>query len=81
MNYVVEPEKLGEAALEYCAKIATRSRMGIATMKRLARQGLDGSLEAGLKLEEDMASAALLDDDVREGLAAFEAHRTPVFKS
>ena len=81
VNYVVEPEKLGEAALEYCAKITTRSRIGIATMKQLARQGLEGSLEAGLKLEEGLVSHALLDDDVSEGLAAFEARRTPVFKS
>ncbi len=80
VNYVVEPDQLGEAALDYCAKIATRSRIGIASMKRLARQGMDGSLEVGLQLEEDLAPAALLDDDVSEGLAAFETRRTPVFK-
>jgi len=50
-------------------------------MKRLARQGLEGTLQAGLKLEEDLVSAALLSDDVSEGLAAFEARRAPVFKS
>ena len=81
VNYVVEPDQLGEAALAYCTKLATRSRIGMATMKRLARQGMEGSSEVGLKLEEDLASAALLDDDVSEGLAAFEARRTPVFKS
>ena len=81
VNYVAEPEQLGEAALAYCTRLATRSRIGIATMKRLARQGMEGSSEAGLQLEEDLASAALLDDDVSEGLAAFEARRTPVFKS
>jgi enoyl-CoA hydratase len=53
----------------------------MATMKRLARQGLEGSSQVGLQLEEDLASAALLDDDVSEGLAAFEARRTPVFKA
>jgi enoyl-CoA hydratase len=81
VNYVVEPDKLHEEALAYCTKIATRSRIGMATMKRLARQGLEGSSEVGLQLEEDLASAALLDDDVSEGLAAFEARRTPVFKA
>lgn len=81
VNYVVEPDQLGEAALEYCARIATRSRIGMASMKRLARQGMEGALEVGLQLEENLASAALLDDDVSEGLAAFEARRTPVFKS
>ena len=81
VNYVVEPDQLGEAALAYCTKLAMRSRIGIATMKRLARQGMESSSEVGLQLEEDLASAALLDDDVSEGLAAFEARRTPVFKS
>ncbi|MDO8742888.1 MAG: enoyl-CoA hydratase/isomerase family protein [Polaromonas sp.] len=81
VNYVVEPETLGEAALAYCTKVATRSRIGISNMKRLARQGMEGSSEVGLKLEEDLASAALLDDDISEGLAAFEARRTPAFKS
>jgi len=80
VNYVVEPDKLHEEALAYCTKIATRSRIGMATMKRLARQGMEGSLEVGLQLEEDLASVALMDDDVSEGLAAFEARRTPVFK-
>jgi len=78
---VVEPDKLHEEALAYCTKIATRSRIGMASMKGLARQGLEGSSEVGLQLEEDLASAALLDDDVSEGLAAFEARRTPVFKA
>ncbi len=81
VNYVVEPDKLHEEALAYCSKIATRSRIGMATMKRLARQGLEGSSAVGLQLEEDLASAALMDDDVSEGLAAFEARRTPVFKA
>lgn len=81
VNYVVEPEKLAEAALEYCTKITTRSRAGIATMKRLAREGLEGSLADGLKLEQDIVTGALLSDDVSEGLAAFEGRRAPVFKS
>jgi len=78
VNYVVEPEKLAEAALEYCTKITTRSRAGIATMKRLAREGLEGSLADGLKLEQDIVTGALLSDDVSEGLAAFEGRRAPV---
>jgi enoyl-CoA hydratase len=79
VNYVVEPDKLGDVALEYCTKLATRSRISIATIKRLARQGLEGTLEAGLELEVDVASPALLGSDVSEGLAAFEARRKPEF--
>ncbi|WP_418319800.1 enoyl-CoA hydratase/isomerase family protein [Piscinibacter sakaiensis] len=81
INYVVEPDKLGEASLEYCAKLATRSRVGLATMKRLARQGMGRSLEEGLQLEVNVVARELMGEDVSEGLAAFRARRPPVFKS
>jgi enoyl-CoA hydratase len=81
VNYVVEPDQLHAAALEYCTKLAKRSRIGIATMKRLARQGMDTTLSTGLDLEASVIIDALLGDDVREGLEAFEARRPPVFKS
>lgn len=80
VNYVVEPDKLGEAAMAYCAQLATRSSGGLATMKRLARQGMDQSLGGGLKLEQDVMATELMNDDVSEGLAAFAARRPPVFK-
>ena len=50
-------------------------------MKRLARGGLEGSLDAGLSLEQEFIPGALQGEDVTEGLAAFEARRTPVFKA
>jgi enoyl-CoA hydratase len=80
VNYVVEPDKLGEAALAYCAQLVTRSSGGLATMKRLARQGMDQTLGGGLKLEQDVMATELMNDDVSEGLAAFAARRPPVFK-
>jgi enoyl-CoA hydratase len=81
VNYVVEPDKLAEASMAYCQQVTTRSRVGLATMKRLARQGIDQPLAGGLKLEQDVISRELMNDDVSEGLAAFEARRAPVFKS
>jgi len=81
INYVVEPERLQQAALEYCHEIAQRSRPGMATMKRLARRGLDMSWDEGLQFEEDEVVDVLLADDVTEGLAAFAVRRKPQFKS
>jgi enoyl-CoA hydratase len=80
VNYVVEPGKLAEASLAYCTQLATRSRGGLALMKRLARQGMDRPLADGLQLEQDAMATELLNDDVSEGLAAFAARRPPVFK-
>jgi enoyl-CoA hydratase len=81
VNYVVELDKLRATALEYCTQLATRSRPGIAMMKRLARQGLDGTLEQGLDLEMAALVETLLGEDVAEGLAAFEERRAPVYRA
>lgn len=80
VNYVVEPDKLCDAALEYCNQLATRSRSGIAIMKRLARKGLEGTMDSGLELEFELVSVNHAGDDASEGLAAFEGRRAPRFK-
>ena len=79
VNYVVAPEALAVAALDYCRTLATRSGPGLATMKRLVRAGLEGSLDAGLALEEASVIDGLLHDDASEGLGSFRARRTPQF--
>lgn len=81
VNYVVEPDKLVEAAMTYCTTLATRSRAGLASLKRLVRGGLDRSLQEALRFEQQLVERELMNDDVTEGLAAFEARRPPVFKS
>jgi len=50
-------------------------------MKRLAREGLEGSLADGLKLEQDIVTGALLSDDVSEGLAGLRRAPRARFKS
>ena len=72
---------LRQAALAYCQKIATRSRPGIAEMKRLAREGADMATDQQMRLERDAAVRALPSEDVAEGLNAFENRRTPAFKA
>lgn len=79
VNYVCRPEELHVKALDYCKALADRSPVGIAMMKRLARQGLEITPDAGLRLEESLAPGALAHPHAAEGLAAFEARRKPVF--
>ena len=81
VNYVVPDADLHQAALEYCQTIATRSRRGIAEMKRLAREGADMAIDQQMRLERDAAVRALPGEDVAEGLDAFENRRKPAFKS
>lgn len=78
-NQVVPDDDLRNAALGYCQTIGTRSRDGMAAMKKLVDQGLDRTLEAGLALERDLTALALRADDVSEGMAAFRERRAPDF--
>lgn len=79
VNYVVEDDALFERALDYCRTLAGKSRSGLAAMKRLSRQGLEGSLDAGLALEQRDVVDALLSADTEEGLQAFQDRRKPNF--
>jgi len=81
VNYIVPDDELHGAAQEYCQKMATRSRNGIAEMKRLAREGADMTIDQQMRLERDAAVRALPSNDVAEGLDAFENRRAPEFKS
>lgn len=79
VNYVVDEDLLSARALEYCEKLAAKSRGGLALMKRLTDQGLDLPLDAALKLERELAPPALQSTDVTEGLTAFAKRREPMF--
>jgi enoyl-CoA hydratase len=80
VNYVVEDEELAEAALAYARDLSTKSPAGLATMKRLVREGLEQTLADGLALERAAAPKALQSPDTAEGLAAFREKREPIFK-
>jgi enoyl-CoA hydratase/carnithine racemase len=80
VNYVLADDELRSAALAYCQKIATRSRQGIAEMKRLGREGLELTLDQSMRLERDAALRHLPGADVAEGLEAFANRREPRFE-
>ena len=79
VNHLAADDALASVAETYCADLAGKSRNGLAIMKHLCREGLDGSLEEGLGLEERLVVDALMGADVSEGLAAFQVRRQPVF--
>ena len=78
-NYVVPDGELDARARAYCGDLAGKSRHGLAFMKGMTRQGLEGPLDVGLSLEQGAVVAALQHSDVAEGLDAFRNRREPVF--
>ncbi|MGE0151039.1 MAG: enoyl-CoA hydratase/isomerase family protein [Reyranellaceae bacterium] len=79
-NAVFEDGELQAKAMEFARQLAKRNPQGIAAMKSLSRQGLDGSLRAGIDAELQCVADALRSANVEEGLAAFAERREPVFK-
>ncbi len=79
INQISAAGEVRSAALAFAVDLAKKSRSGLAAMKRLARQGMNQTLDAGLTLEETDIIDALLGQDVDEGLAAFQQRRAPNF--
>jgi enoyl-CoA hydratase len=79
VSYVVPAERLRDEAMAYARLLASRSRAGLAAIKRLARHAANAGLDQGLDRERQEAMGVLPGIDVDEGLAAFKARRTPRF--
>jgi enoyl-CoA hydratase/carnithine racemase len=79
-NAVFEDGELQDKAMAYAVQLAKRNPEGIALMKSLSRQGLDGTLRAGIDAELEAVVDGLRSVNVEEGLAAFAERREPVFK-
>ena len=80
VNNVVDDGALVGKAEAYCSDLAKKNPGGLAAMKQLCRNGLDGSLQEGLDMERSAAVDALMSENVSEGLAAFRARREPLFR-
>lgn len=80
VNVVVDDEKLVSATESLVAKIVSKSPAGLRRMKQLVQDGLEQPLETALRLELLACEAHAHSEDMKEGLAAFEAKRKPVFR-
>lgn len=79
VNELIAPEELEARAHSLAMLLASRSARGLATIKRLATQGMEMSLAAGLELERSVLPDVLGSADYAEGLAAFAEKRAPRF--
>jgi enoyl-CoA hydratase/carnithine racemase len=67
------------AALELAGHIAANSPVAVRAAKRALRHGWGVGLEAGLDIEDAAWRTAALSADRREGIAAFNEKRKPVW--
>lgn len=62
----------------YCSP--ARAGLSVGLIKRAVKSGADLPLESGLALERELQQRLFQSEDAKEGLAAFEERRPPVFR-
>jgi len=79
VSEVVEDERFASRTAELAAQLAAMPTQGIAMTKRLFDHAETAQLDEQLELEAHLQSEATRTDDFREGVAAFQERRAPVF--
>ncbi|MCZ6645597.1 MAG: enoyl-CoA hydratase/isomerase family protein [SAR324 cluster bacterium] len=79
VNQVVPDGELEQAAQALAEKMASKSPLGLSRMKALVHESWHGPLEEGLRREIAAFQAHGASRDLREGLAAFNEKRAPVY--
>jgi enoyl-CoA hydratase/carnithine racemase len=80
VSRVVAPAELGAAARQLAQGLAKGPPLALAEMKRAAREGLSGGLDAALAAEKAGQLRCLRSGDCMEGVAAWMQKREPEFQ-
>jgi enoyl-CoA hydratase/carnithine racemase len=79
VNEVVPADVLQDRATALAEELCLRSKLGLATMKRLVDDGLAQPIDTALRLEAHAHDAHSHSRDFGEGIAAFRERRQPKF--
>jgi enoyl-CoA hydratase len=74
VNRVVAPDYVLEAALTWAAELAQGPLVAHGLAKAAVDRGLEGTLAAGLDLEQEAFTAAARSEDAARGIASFHEH-------
>ena len=74
VDRVVEPEELLDASLAWARELAAGPSVAIGLAKAAIDQGLEGTLAAGLDLEQDLFVEVFGTNDAKIGVASFLEH-------
>jgi len=80
VNKVVPVGTVVREALRWAKVLSTWGGVAMAAILQAVNEGLEMSLEEGLKHEADLFARLTATEDMREGVAAFLEKRRPVFK-
>ena len=80
VNKIVPPDKLMIVTMDIAKKMATRGPIALRYAKEAIYQGMDMTLEQGLRLEADLYLLLHATRDRTEGIQAFQEKRSPNFK-
>ncbi|AOB31479.1 hypothetical protein AKI39_13465 [Bordetella sp. H567] len=77
VEYVVPGAELRDRAVALAAQMAANAPAAVRTAKAAVHRGADMPLEAGLRLEQDLAAFLYTTEDAKEGPRAFLEKRPP----
>lgn len=81
VNELLDAEGFDEAALTYAKQFCppNKASLSVGLLKRAVVSGAEIPLEAGLALERELQQRLFTSDDAKEGIAAYNEKRKPVF--
>ena len=79
VNRVVPKEQLQEEAMKLAQAILKNGPLAVSAVLEAVQRGMQGPLEAGLRLESGMFGVLAASDDMHEGLNAFLEKRPARF--
>jgi enoyl-CoA hydratase len=74
VDQVLPPDEVQSAALAFATQLASGAVAAQALAKRAIDEGLDGQIEEGLQLEQDLFVESFRTDDSRIGIQSFLEH-------
>jgi enoyl-CoA hydratase/carnithine racemase len=80
INRVVAPDELMAAATGMAQDMASKSPMAVSYVKEALYNGMDLTLDQGLRMELDLYLLLFSTEDRTEGITAFKEKRKPEFK-
>ena len=80
VNEVVEAGGSAERAMELASLIAGHGPVALRYLKEATLNGMDGTLEQGLRLEADLSFLLQSTQDRGEGISSFLQRRRPTYQ-